>query len=80
MRMSTLRRIHHSIELYLFGNGSSLLVKFLEFIAVAGCPWCSAVRALLIGYGVGRFDLLGLLIIIVAICLTHLEHKINADT
>lgn len=79
MIMSAIKRIHHEIELKLFGDASRPAVKVLEFLAVAGCPWCSAIRAMLIGFGVGRFDLIGVFIIIVAICLTHLEHKINAD-
>lgn len=78
--MKTLKEIYHSVELSLFGNANAPLVKLLELLAVAGCPYCSAIRAMAVGYGIGRFDLIGLLIIIASIGLTKLEHKLNADT
>ena len=79
MNKSTLRRIWLRLEIALFGYSYSPLVKLLEFLVVSGCPYCSAVRAMLFGYGVGRWDWTGLALVIVAVLLNHLEKRINDE-
>lgn len=72
MNKSTLRRLTTSLELRLF-DGDSLLVKLLELLVVSGCPYCSAVRAIMFGYGVGIGGLFGLALVVLAVALNHLE-------
>ncbi len=79
MNKSTLKRLWRNAEIFFFGSAYSPLVKVLEFLVVSGCPYCSAIRAMLFGYGVGRWDWIGLVWVIAAVLLNHLEKRINDE-
>lgn len=78
MKKSTIKRLATSLELKLF-DGNSLLVKLLELLVVSGCPYCSAFRAMVFGYGIGRGDLLGFGLVFFAVALNHLEKWIRDE-
>jgi len=78
MNRSKLNRLSLILESKLF-DGPSRIVKLLEFLVVSGCPYCSAIRAILFGYGIGRGDLLGIGLVILAVFVNHLEKWIRDE-
>lgn len=68
-----------AVELKFFGSAYSPLVRLLEALVVSGCPYCSAVRAMMFGYGVGLWDWHGLAFIVGAVALNHLEKRIRDE-
>ena len=78
MGKSTLKRLSLALELKLF-DGKSSIVKLLEFLVVSGCPYCSAIRAILFGYGVGTGGWYGVLLALLAVAVNHLEKWIRDE-
>lgn len=68
-----------AVELKFFGSTYSPLVRLLEALVVSGCPYCSAIRAVMFGYGIGRWDVTGLCLVIAAVALNHLEKRIRDE-
>ena len=79
MNKSTFKRLWQKAEIAMFGSTYSPLVKVLEFLVVSGCPYCSAIRAMLFGYGVGRWDWTGFALVTVAFLLNHLEKRLHDE-
>lgn len=79
MIMSAIKRIHDKVEVKLFGDESRPAVKVLEFLIVSGCPYCSAIRAMMFGYGVGIGGLFGMALVVLAVAFNHLEKWIRDE-
>jgi hypothetical protein len=73
-----MKKLWRSIEDYLFHEDSKV-VKVLELLIVSGCPYCSAIRALIFGLGVGMWSFAGLGLVLFAIALNHIEKRINDE-
>ena len=72
--MQTLRRIFERMEELLY---EPFFRNLLELTLVGGCPYCSALRALIFGIGLGMFSYLGLALMVFAVLLTNLERYLN---
>lgn len=78
MNKQKLNRLSLILESKLF-DGPSRIVKLLEFLVVSGCPYCSAIRALIFGYGIGIGGWIGLGLVILAFFVNHLEKWIRDE-
>jgi hypothetical protein len=54
----------------LVGTKQQPTVRLLDLVVGSECKYCMAVRCLVLGVGIGRMDLWGLVLVVTAIALT----------
>jgi len=51
------------------------IVRLLDFLVIGECMYCAVIRALLIGVGLGLFNVFGLILVAGAVALRLAEKK-----